>query len=56
MKYIFELNEYLEDQLRGKALSERMDLKIDVGNYKVPVLLKLPKGYEVRELSIFLSN
>ena len=47
VKYIFELNESLEEQLRGKALSERMDLKINIGNYNVPVQLKLPKGYDV---------
>ena len=32
-----------------KAVSERMDLTINVGsNYKAPVVLKLPKGYKVR--------
>ena len=49
VKFIFELNERLEEDLQGKAVSERLDLTVSVQNYSVPVLMKLPKGYQVRK-------
>ena len=32
VKFVFELNEGLEENLKDKALSERLDLSISVGN------------------------
>ena len=50
VKYVFETNQQLEEQLSSKALSEKMDLKVTVGGddqgFQAPVLLKLPKGYD----------
>ena len=46
VKYIFELNEDLEFKLRNKAVSDRMDLTVTVGNYQAPVIMQLPKGYD----------
>lgn len=52
VKYVFETNQLLEEQLSSKALSEKMNLKVSVGGdrgFEAPVLLKLPKGYDVNE-------
>ena len=44
IKYVFETNQALEDKVKNKAVSERIDMKVSVGNYEVPVMLKLPSG------------
>ena len=47
VKYIFELNEDLEEKLENKSVSERMDLTVTVGDgYEAPVVMKLPKDYD----------
>ena len=47
VKYIFELNEDLEEKLENKSVSERMDLTVTVGeDYEAPVVMSLPKDYD----------
>ena len=51
VKYVFETNDQLEEKLSQKALSEKMNLKVTVGDkgFQAPVLLKLPKGYDANK-------
>ena len=46
IKHIFELNVLLEENIAGKAVSDRMDLTITMGDYEAPVTLKLPRGFQ----------